>query len=118
MKMFAITQDGYFLASDRFTPDEFINTTLQAQMQLFQSILSQATEDEQPKLKGELYDMYNLAASAFLEAFDPDSELRPDLTAEAILKAENEILDSLPTTATAEAETEAINVIPFRPKED
>lgn len=93
-----MTQDGYFLASDKFTPDEFINTTLQAQMQLFQSILSQAPEDEQLKLKGELYDMYNLAASAFLEAFDPDSELRPDLTAEAILKAENEILDSLPTS--------------------
>lgn len=109
MKMFSMTQDGYFLASDKFTPDEFINTTLQAQMQLFQSILSQAPEDEQLKLKGELYDMYNQAASAFLEAFAPETELRPDLTAEAILKAENEILDSLPTSE---------KIIEFPTKED
>lgn len=37
--------------------------------------------------------MFNLQASALLERLIPDKELRPDLTAEAIMRAENEILD-------------------------
>lgn len=40
-----------------------------------------------------LYDMYNASASHILEVFAPDIEMRPNLTAEAILQAENKILN-------------------------
>jgi hypothetical protein len=93
-KMISLTDDGMFMASENITPAEFINMVLAAQLNLFNHIMSQAPEEDQTKLKGELYDLYNRGASAFLEAFAPEIELRPDLTAEAILKAENEILDT------------------------
>ncbi len=44
------------------------------------------------EIKQNIYDMYNYAATNVLEHFAPELELRPDLTAQAILKAENEIL--------------------------
>ena len=46
----------------------------------------------QPEAKGDLYDMFNLAASRTLEQFAPEYELRPNLTAQAILEAENKII--------------------------
>ncbi len=45
------------------------------------------------KVKEDLYDMANLMFSNVLSQFAPEIEMRPDLTCEAILKAENEILD-------------------------
>lgn len=45
------------------------------------------------KVKDEIYDMVNVAASNILRQFAPEIEMRPNLTAEAILKAENAILD-------------------------
>lgn len=53
------------------------------------------TEDEYKKLiaiKSELYDMYNLAVSSVLEQYAPEFELRPDITADAIAKAESDIV--------------------------
>lgn len=57
---------------------------------------TKAVVDDAPpmvsEMKKALYDHYNFSASKVLELFAPEFELRPDLTAEAILKAENEIL--------------------------
>lgn len=92
-KMYCITDDGAFMASDQTTAQEFLNSILAAQFNLFNNILRQAPEEEQTKLKEELYDMFNFAASAFLKAFDPERDLRPDLTAEAILAAENAFVE-------------------------
>lgn len=53
------------------------------------------TEDEYKKLiaiKSELYDMYNIAVSSVLEQYAPEFELRPDVTADAIAKAEEDIV--------------------------
>lgn len=92
MKMISLTEDGRMMSSEDLTAVDYINITLSAQMQVFKSIVNQAKDEA---IKEDLYDMYNQAASAFLTAFAPEIELRPDLTAEAILKAENEILDKV-----------------------
>ena len=53
-----------------------------------------ATDEKANKaVKGEIYDIYNAAASNVLDMFDPTAEKCTNLTAEAILKAENEILE-------------------------
>ncbi len=40
-----------------------------------------------------IYDLYNLAASNLLATFAPEIEMRPDLTATAILEMENKIIE-------------------------
>ena len=50
--------------------------------------------DNNPELRGELYDMVNALAGNTLDMFEPNPSNGSDkLTAEAILRAENEILD-------------------------
>ena len=92
-KMISITQDGMILSSEQLHVTDYINITLAAQLNIFNDILNNAKEEDRERTRDELYDMYNLAASAFLKAFAPELELRPDLTEEAILRAENEILE-------------------------
>ena len=53
------------------------------------------TEEQLKKftaIKSQMYDMYNLAVSSVLEHYAPEFELRPDVTADAIAKAEKEIV--------------------------
>lgn len=45
------------------------------------------------ELKGLLYDFYNANATSLLEAFAPEFEKNPDLTTQAILRAEDEIIE-------------------------
>lgn len=85
-KMICITEDGAFLASDNISAQDYLNITLSAQLNLFNNLVKQGAP------KAALYDLYNEAASAFLATFAPDITLRPDLTEEAILKAENELI--------------------------
>lgn len=58
--------------------------------------LASANPDDKfkKKLKGEIYDMYNATASNVLDMFDPTAEKCTNLTADAILKAENELLEA------------------------
>lgn len=49
--------------------------------------------DDKEKGKQELFDLYNTACSNTLHYFAPEYDLRPDLTAEAILRAENDIIN-------------------------
>jgi hypothetical protein len=85
-KMISITEDGMFMASDNISAQDFLNITLAAQLNLFNNLVAQGAD------KAALYDLANEGASAFLAVFAPEIELRPDLTAEAILQKENEIL--------------------------
>lgn len=92
-KMISLTDQGAFISSEPLNPEDYINLTLSAQLNFFEEIVASAPEDKQEEVTEFLYDMYNLAASAFLETFAPEIELRPDLTVEAILEAENQLLD-------------------------
>jgi hypothetical protein len=58
------------------------------------SIVNSAPEDQRPQVKEELYDMYNAAASNLLSFFAPEIEMRPHLTTQAILEAENAIIQN------------------------
>jgi hypothetical protein len=107
-KLISISDDGACLSSEPLTSADYINITLTTQMNLFNHLVDNAPEDAKTKLKEDLYDLFNEAASAFLAAFAPEIELRPDLTAEAILKAENEILDE-----NAKTEKAAPKVVKF-----
>lgn len=55
------------------------------------SYLKSASNEE--TAKKELYDLYNTACSNTLHYFAPEYDLRPDLTAQAILQAENDIIN-------------------------
>ena len=53
------------------------------------------TEEQLQKftaIKVQLYDMYDIAVSSVLENYAPEFELRPDVTADAIAKVEEDIV--------------------------
>ena len=60
---------------------------------------------------GRIYDMFNIMAGNILDAFDSTRSPATDLTAEAILRAENELLDEKVPTIEPE-ETIELEVTP------
>ena len=73
---------------------DLLELTLQLQLQAMESFIEKIPEEDKAAVKADLYDKYNEGASALLSVFAPELELREDLTAEAILKAENEIIEA------------------------
>lgn len=109
-KMIGITDEGAFLSSEAMMADELIRILMLAALNAMKEVVNNTEEEHRQACKEELYDYFNKSASAVLETFAPEIELRPDLTTEAILKAENEILDengyalkAEPDTATGDA---------------
>jgi hypothetical protein len=92
-KMISLTEDGMILTSEPVAPGDFVNALLMAQLNFFRDVVARTRGKEKEEMTNYLYDMYNSAASAFLKAFAPEIELRPDLTEQAILEKENEILE-------------------------
>lgn len=43
-------------------------------------------------LEEDMYDMINIGASSLLDKLFPDIEMRPDITVDALMKAENELV--------------------------
>jgi hypothetical protein len=72
---------------------EFMTTLSTAILGAMLQTLQSLSEDEQAQAKAEIFDMYNAAASNTLHLFDPEADMRPGLTAQAILEKEDEILD-------------------------
>ena len=66
---------------------------LTVQLALMKAQLASVPVEHQPKVKEHVYDMVNVAASNMLTQYAPDIELRPDLTAEAILQHENQLIE-------------------------
>lgn len=58
------------------------------------TLVMQATDAEKESVKKDLYDMYNIAASNTLTYFAPELEKHTTLTEQAILNAENEIINA------------------------
>ena len=56
-------------------------------------VTDQKVREKVAELKGMLYDFYNVNASNLLAAFAPEFEKNPDLTTQAILKAENDLIE-------------------------
>jgi len=55
--------------------------------------LNAVPTEAQPQIKAQMYDLMNEKFSALLEHFAPEFELRPTLTEEALLQAENQVLE-------------------------
>lgn len=65
-------------------------------MQILQSVtltLLNTFIAQKPEAKEDIYDAYNFMASSILNQIIPDSELRYDLTEEAVLLAEKELIE-------------------------
>jgi len=72
---------------------DFLQVISTGILQAMNSIVAAAPEDQRTQVKEELYDMYNAAASNTLNYFAPEIEMRPHLTTQAILEAENNIIN-------------------------
>lgn len=92
--------DGKFVAEDVVL---ICNTVILSAMNQLVVNYEKALEANAPEgtdkeaqiaeLKGMLYDFYNVNASNLLVTFAPEFEKNPDLTTQAILKAENELIE-------------------------
>lgn len=56
-------------------------------------IMGCVPEEDEEKVRGFMFDLMNQAFSRTLEFFAPEYELHPDLTAQAILEAENQLIE-------------------------
>lgn len=74
--------------------EEIMQVTFSGVLALMNTLLENVPEEDRPGAKEELYDMLNIAASNALSVFAPEIEMRPNLTVDAIMKAENEIISS------------------------
>lgn len=92
-KMISINEQGGILASEPITVPSILDLMFTGLYNIMQDVIAKQPEDEREKAREDMYDMFNLSSSAFLSALIPDKELRPDLTAEAILEMENKILE-------------------------
>lgn len=73
--------------------EQLTNTLLSVLFSVYRDNIQSVPEEHQHLITKHLFDNFNAAASEFLKQLDPNSDLRPDLTEEAILEAENAILD-------------------------
>ena len=91
----ALSQSGHL------TSQQLTDVLCTAQLLVMNTVIAQATKDNispenLEKLKQFLWEQYNISASNLLDEFLPNN-MRKDLTVEAILRAENEILEEQPT---------------------
>lgn len=73
--------------------EEMVQVTMTGLIGAMNTCLKAAKNDkEREQLKGYIYDRFNLAASRVLEIFAPELELRPNITVDAIKRAEDDLL--------------------------
>lgn len=110
-----ISEDGMF-ASEPLTFADVLQLTCSCVAGVAGNVLAKAeSAEEREKIEAELFDIANLSFSNCLAHAFPTQELRPDLTEEAILKAENDILSE----RAAEIEPDAgapEKIVPFPAK--
>ena len=91
-KTIVISEDGMF-ASEPLSFVDVLQLTCSCVAGVAGDVLAKAeSSDEREKLEAELFDIANLSFSNCLAYAFPTQELRPDLTEEAIMEAENAIL--------------------------
>ena len=61
-----------------------------------EKMLDTAPADMQEALASDMYDLINIGTSTLLQRAFPEIDSRPDLTVEAIMEAENKIIDEAP----------------------
>ena len=81
------------ILKDKIRIDDLMVTLFTVQLQALKQTLPKEDDVNYQAIKEDLYDKYNAGASQLLATFAPDIEMRPELTAEAMLKAENEHIE-------------------------
>lgn len=72
---------------------DFFQITFTAMLTAMKAVVDAQEEEHKEQCKEDIYDMFNAAASNTLSYFAPEIEMRPHLTSQAILEAENKIID-------------------------
>lgn len=86
----AIVVDTHF---DQGVPlIKVIDMVLTALLPIMNNVVQQTAPASRKQVKAMLYDLMNQKMSALLETFAPEIEMRPSITTEALLKAENELI--------------------------
>ena len=76
------------------TFEELLQITFSIQAHYLQAYLKKTPQAILPQIEEKLYSAYNLAASNILHKVFPNIEKNPDLTAQAILELEDQILNA------------------------
>ena len=71
----------------------FFQVVFTALLSAMNAIVAAQDPEHQEQCKEEIYDLFNAAASNTLSFFAPEIEMRPHLTSQAILEAENNIIE-------------------------
>lgn len=91
-KTLVMSEDGMF-ASEPLSFADILQLTCSCVASAAKTMMSQANNDEEAQaMEKELFDLTNVSFSQCLDFAFPNQELHPDLTEEAILRAENDIL--------------------------
>lgn len=72
---------------------QVISTGVLVSLNAVVQAIPETNPEARAQAKEDLYDMYNAAASNTLHYFAPEIDMRPHLTAQAILEAENAIIE-------------------------
>lgn len=114
-KTIVISEDGMF-ASEPLSFADILQLTCSCVAGVAGNVLAKAeSAEEREKIEAELFDIANLSFSNCLAHAFPTQELRPDLTEEAILKAENDILSERAAEVEPDA-GEPEKIVPFPAK--
>lgn len=70
-----------------------IQITQTAVLGFAKQVMATVPKEDYDKVKGFIYDEMNVAFSRTLEVFAPEYELRPEITAQALLEKENELIE-------------------------
>jgi hypothetical protein len=88
-----ISPTHYSVKGTRPKFDETLQLTFTTLLTIMNEMIATAPAEVNPvALKEYLYDQVNMAMSNFLHIFAPEIEMRPDLTVDAIIEAENKII--------------------------
>ncbi len=69
--------------------DDLMTVLFTVQLAMLNTATPAPDDETYESIRSLLYDNYNVGASTVLSMYAPDKELRPDLTTEAMLEAEN-----------------------------
>ena len=72
--------------------DDLLSVFMSLSLGAMNAVVNDAPKDTKDECRGTLYDLFNVAASKVLQNFAPEMELHPNLTAKAIMEAENRII--------------------------
>lgn len=99
-----------FILSSGMTFPDVVQLLQTMMLSTMHNVMEQAKKDKSvtdiEEVRKEVFDMVNISSSNVLLMFAPDLATRKDLTAEAILKAENEILDATDKTTPEDVKAE------------